>query len=259
MICDLNENTSDKEAFLKCLKVWKDTDISQKDSWLRKMGSNAKVNIAKDEDNNVVGMIQIIPIEYSNCHGLNMAFIQCLLVNFYDEAFGNKQKQGYGKALLNSAIYYAKSISADALVAWGTEYNGLETAQWYKQQGFITIDKLSYTELLWMPFKATAEIPQFVKRDPIPIEEGKVTVSIFNNGWCTSRNYLCSQAKEVAKEYPDVVLNCYDTFDRETFLKHGIMEGIFVNDHEIIYYGTPIEVEMREKIEELLDSSKTNL
>ena len=257
MICGLGEH-DDKVAFLKCLKVWKDTDVSEKDSWIKKMGSNVKVFIAKDDDNNVVGMIQIIPIEYSNCYGNNMAFIQCLLVNFYEEAFGNKQNQGYGKALLNSAIDYAKSLGADALVAWGTEYNGLETAQWYKRQGFESVDKLSYTELLWMPFKAS-EKPQFVKRKPIPIDEGKVTVSIFNNGWCTSRNYLCSQAKGVAKEYPDVVLNCYDTFDRETFLKHGIMEGIFVNEHEIIYYGTPIEIEMREKIEDLLDSSKSNL
>lgn len=258
MICDLFEYKSDKEAFLKCLKVWKNTDVSQKGNWLEKMGSKVKIFIAKDEDNNVVGMIQIIPIEYSNCHGANMAFIQCLLVNFYDEAFGNKQKQGYGTALLKNAIDYAKSMGVDALVAWGTEYNGLETAHWYKTQGFKTIDKLSYTELLWMPFKVTKK-PQFVKRKYIPLEKGKVVVSIFNNGWCTSRNYLCSQAKKIAKEYPNVVLNCYDTFDRKTFLKYGIMEGIFVNDHEIIYYGTPIEVEMREKIEDLLDTNKSNI
>lgn len=256
MVFDLH-GLDDKEAFLKCLKVWKDTDVSQKNCWLEKMGNSLKVFIAKDEEDNVVGMIQIIPIEYSNCHGSNMAFIQCLLVNFYDEAFGNKQRQGYGKELLNSAIDYAKSIGVDALVAWGTEYNGLETAQWYKKQGFESVDKLSYTELLWMPFKAV-EKPKFVMRKQIPMEEGKVTVSIFNNGWCTSRNNLCSQAKEIARKYSDVVLNCYDTFDRETFLKHGVMEGIFVNKHEIIYYGTPIEVEMREKIEELL-CSKSNL
>ena len=253
MIEELKDVNSNSAAYLKCLKVWKENDNHKKAQWLSEMSGKAKIFIAKDDAQNVVGMIQIIPIEDSNCHGQNMAFIQCLLVNFYDEAFGNKQQLGYGKALLSSAIAYAKERGADALVAWGTEYNGLETAAWYEKQGFEKLEELPYTALLWMPFNKNAEKPSFVKRKQVPQEIGKVVVSVFNNGWCTSRNILCDQARTVALELPDVVLKEYDTFDRDTFLKYGIMEGIFINETEMYYDGNPFEADMRRRIGELLD------
>lgn len=252
MVYELEDKNEDKTAYLKCLKVWTDRDTSKKDKWLADMSGRAKVFIAKDDDQNVVGMIQIIPIENSNCHGRNMTFIQCLLVNFYDEAFGNKQKRGHGKALLEKAIEYSKLIGADALVVWGTEYNGMETTEWYKKQGFELLEELSYTALLWMPF-TDVQKPSFVKRKQVPLEAGKVVVSIFNNGWCTSRNMLCEQARAIALEYPQVILKEYDTFDRGTFLKYGIMEGIFINDEEIYYDGSPFEPDMRSRIENILN------
>ena len=252
MVHELRGDNGDKSAFLKCLKVWAERDTSRKEKWLSEMSGKAKIFVAIDDEQNVVGMIQIIPIEYSNCTGKNMAFIQCLLVNFYDEAFGNKQKKGYGKALLDRAIEYSKEINADAIVAWGTEYNGLETAEWYKKRGFEQLEKLSYTALLWMPF-GDVEKPRFVERKQVPIGECKVVVSVFNNGWCTSRNTLCETARAVALEYPQVTLNEYDTFDRDTFLEYGIMEGIFINDEEIYYDGNPFEEDMKTRIEELLN------
>ena len=255
MICELKERGEDKAAYLKCLKVWTDKDTYRKDKWLADMSGKAKVFVAKDDEQNVVGMIQIIPIEYSNCHGQNMAFIQCLLVNFYDEAFGNKQRKGHGKALLDKAVEYSKSIGVDALVAWGTEYNGMETAKWYKRQGFLVLEVLSYTALLWMPFKDVSK-PSFVKRRQVPQQEDKVVVSVFNNGWCTSRNTLCEQARAIASEYPQVVLKEYDTFNRDTFLKYGIMEGIYINDEEIYYDGSPFEQDMRGRIKIAIERVK---
>jgi len=251
MIYELSNSERDKSAFLKCLKVWRTNHDSRKEKWLNDMGDKVKVYLAKDEDENVVGMVQIIPIEYSNCSGHNIAFIQCLLVNFYDVAFGNKQKQGYGTALLNKAIQYAKESGFDALAAWGTEYNGLETVEWYQRHGFELVEKLSYTGLVWMPFEDVVK-PGFIRRKPIQLTEGKIVVSVFNNGWCTSSNILSDKAREVAREYTDVILNDYNTFDRAVFLEHGIMNGIFINGEEIIYYGTPIEIEMRQMLDKLL-------
>ncbi len=143
VIEELQDVNSDNAAYLKCLKVWKANDNPKKALWLSEMSGKAKIFIAKDDEQNVVGMIQIIPIEDSNCHGQNMAFIQCLRVNFYDEAFGNKQKNGYGKALLSSAIAYAKERGKDALVAWGTEYNGLLISRangCFVRLGIVTTD-----------------------------------------------------------------------------------------------------------------------
>lgn len=248
MIEELRRNTDDEITYLKCLKTWREGINPKKKDWLEKMGDKLKVFLAKNEKAEVVGMIQVIPIEYSNCHGKNMAFIQCLLVNFYDQGVGNQHGKGYGKELLDTAISYARSIEVDGIAAWGTEFNGLETSKWYLENGFKLSESLDYTELLYLPFNDKAIKPSFVKRNPIPLTKGEITVSIFNNGWCTSSNVLSDIAREVASKHQKVLLKEYDTFDRNVFLDRGISEGVFVEDEQVIYFGEPFD----EKIEAVI-------
>lgn len=237
-------------AYLKCLKVWTDTNTARKEKWMDHMGNDLNV-IMKTEDNDHVGMIQYVPIEYSIAEGRNMYFIQCIWVNGYEEAFGPKQKKGYGKELLKKAVEDAREKGADAIVAWTYKDDDWLPASWYEKQGFSLIDTELYYELLWMPFR-DVEPPKLVRRKPFPLFK-KPTVSLFVNGWCTSCNKLYDIALGIARGYGDKIdIIQYDTSDREVFMKYGIMDGIFVNSREIIYLGKPIDDELRTAIEELL-------
>ena len=237
-------------AFLKCLKVWSDSHNIRKEKWMDFIGDNLNV-IMKKEDDDYVGMIQYVPIEYGIAEGKNMYFIQCIWVNGYDEAFGPKQKKGYGTELLGKAIEDVKSKGTDAIVAWTYKDDDWLPASWYERQGFKLIDTDQYYELLWMPFK-DVEPPKLIRRKPFQ-NFSKPTVSLFVNGWCQSGNKLYDIALGIAKGYGDKIdILEYDTTDREVFLKYGIMDGIFVNDREVIYLGKPIDTDLRAAIEELL-------
>ena len=122
-------------AFLKCLKVWNDSYNIRKKKWMDYIGDDLNV-IMKKEDDNFVGMIQYVPIEYGFAEGKNMYFIQCIWVNGYDEAFGSKQRKGYGTELLNKAIEDVKDKGADAIVAWTFKNDDWLPASWYERQGF---------------------------------------------------------------------------------------------------------------------------
>ncbi|HYE81984.1 MAG TPA: GNAT family N-acetyltransferase [Clostridia bacterium] len=243
-------NAAECNAFLKCLKVWSDSYNTRKEKWMDFIGDDLNV-IMKKEDDNYVGMIQYVPIEYSIAEGKNMYFIHCIWVNGYNEAFGPKQRKGYGTELLQKAIEDVRSRGADAIVAWTYKDDDWLPASWYERQDFELIDTELYYELLWMPFK-DAEPPRLFRRKPFPQFE-KPTVSLFVNGWCPSCNKLHDIALGIAGEYGDKIdIVEYDTTDREVFLKYGIMDGIFVNDKEIIFLGKPIDDEMRAAIDNLL-------
>ncbi|KUO71467.1 MAG: hypothetical protein APF77_14035 [Clostridia bacterium BRH_c25] len=247
-ICKNNE--AECSAFLKCLKVWNDDYNIRKEKWMDSIGDDLNVIMKKEEDN-YVGMIQYVPIEYSFAEGKNMYFIQCIWVNGYDEAFGSKQRKGYGTELLNKAIEDVMDKGADAIVAWTFKNDDWLPASWYERQGFELIDTELCYELLWRPFK-DVEPPRLIRRRAFP-EYKKPTVSLFVNGWCQSCNKLHDIALGIAKEYGDKIdIIEYDTSDREVFTKYGIMDGIFVNDKEIIFVGNPIDDDMRAAINDLL-------
>lgn len=238
-------------AFLNCLKVWGEGyNKLRKEKWMDMMGGNLNVLLKKENDD-YVGMIQYVPVEYSIAEGRNMYFIQCIWVNGYNEGFGPKQHKGYGSELLKQAMEDARSRGADAMVAWTYKDDDWLPASWYERQGFSMIDTQQDRELLWMPFREGIEPPRLVRRRSFPRFD-KPTVSLFVNGWCQSCNKLHDIALGIAREYGDKLdILEYDTSDREVFLKYGIMDGIFVGDREIIYLGKPIDNEVRVAIEEL--------
>lgn len=236
-------NDAECNAFFKCLKVWNDSYNDRKVKWMNFIGDDLNV-IMKKEANDYVGMIQYVPIEYGFAEGKNMYIIQCIWVNGYDEAFGPKQRKGYGTELLQKAIEDIQSKGADAVVAWTYKNDDWLPASWYEKQGFKLIDTEFYYELLWMPFK-DVEPPKIIRRKALPKYE-KPTVSLFVNGWCQSCNKLHDVALGIASEYGDKIdVLEYDTTDREVYLKYGIMDGIFVNDKEIVFEGNPIDDDMR--------------
>lgn len=243
-------NVAECNAFLKCLKVWNDSYNDRKVKWMDSIGNDLNV-IMKSEGNDYVGMIQYVPIEYGFAEGTNMYFIQCIWVNGYKENFGSKQRKGYGTEMLKKAIADIRSKGADAVVAWTYKNDDWLPSSWYEKQGFKIIDTALSYELLWMPFK-NVEPPKIIRRKELP-KYDKPTVSLFVNGWCQSCNKLHDIGLGIANEYGDKIdVIEYDTSERKVFLKYGIMDGIFVNDKEIVFVGNPIDDDMRTAINKLL-------
>lgn len=243
-ICRSNE--AECKAFLKCLKVWNESYNARKEKWMDFIGDNLNV-IMKMEGNDYVGMIQYVPIEYGFAEGKNMYFIQCIWVNGYNEGFGPRQNKGYGTEILKKAIEDIRAKGADAAVAQTYKDDDWLPSGWYEKQGFKLIDTELCYELLWMPFREV-EPPKLIRRKEVP-KFDKPTVSLFLNGWCQSCNKLHDIALEIAGEYGDKVdIIEYDTSDREVFLRYGIMDGIFVNDKEIIFVGNPIDDDIKAAI-----------
>jgi GNAT superfamily N-acetyltransferase len=255
-ISDSNKNNL--ETCLNCLKDWdKDFRSQYKNSWYRKYRSKGlKIKVASIPDNKLAGMIQYLPIEYSFATGENMNFIQCIWVHGYDEGIGNQQNQGLGKRLLEAAEKDTRNSKLDALVAWGMDFDWLP-ASWFIKQGFQQIDKDEHRILLWKKFNNRNIVkPSFIKKKKIPqINLKGLTISIFQNGWCTDGNIQCETAKKVYKEYKDfdkVKFNFYDTSQREIFLEWGIDYGVYVDNVEIILGPYSIENDLRKAINDKL-------
>ena len=59
----------------------------------------ARVKLALDDDGQVGGMIQYLPIEHSFAEGRHLHYVACTWVHGHKQGRGNFQKRGMGKAL----------------------------------------------------------------------------------------------------------------------------------------------------------------
>ena len=95
-IVDLEEKYN--TLYFMCLEDWSDEMNeagSHKSSWFQKMKDKGLgVKLALNDEGNVVGMIQYVPIEYSFAQGSELYYINCIWVHGYEEGVGNYQKQG---------------------------------------------------------------------------------------------------------------------------------------------------------------------
>ena len=173
-IIDLNEKY--KQTYLVCLENWSDEMKEagdHKSNWYDEMknkGLGVKLAIEMDQ---VVGMIQYLPIEYSFIEGENLYFIMCIWVHGYKEGVGNYQKRGIGKALLKVAEEEAKSKGGKGMVAWGLSLPFWMKAKWFKKNGYTKVDKQGMQILLWKPFTENAIPPKWIiqKKKPNKIQE----------------------------------------------------------------------------------------
>ena len=130
-----------------------------------------------------------------------------------------------------------KSTGAKGIAAWGIPLPFWMKASWFRKQGYTRVDKLGFLGqvLLWKPFTSDAIPPKWIapkkKPDLIP---GKVTVTAFLNGWCPAQNMVFERARRAASEFGDkVVFREINTFDRESFLKWGITDALFIDDKQV--------------------------
>ena len=126
--------------FCKCLEDWSDEMQEVPDlkkAWLdRKRLQGFRAKLARTEDNQIVGMIQYIPIEHAPALGKNLYYIYCIWVHGYPQGVGNYQKQGIGSQLLAAAEADARDRGSSGMVAWGLRIPVFMRSKWFKKHGY---------------------------------------------------------------------------------------------------------------------------
>lgn len=252
-VIDLTEEY--ERLYFTCLEDWSEEMKEagdHKEVWYNKMKDRGLgVKLAVDENGDVGGMIQYIPIEHSFVEGEDLYFINCIWVHGHKKGRGNYQKKGMGKALLQAAETDARSRGAKGMVAWGIALPFWMKASWFKKQGYTQVDKQGILGevLLWKIFSEDARPPKWIKdkKGPETIP-GKVTVAALLNGWCPAQNLVFERAKRAASEFGDkVVFRKIDTFDRNVFLEWGIADALFIDD-KLVRVGPPPSYEKIKKL-----------
>ncbi|MBT4482068.1 MAG: GNAT family N-acetyltransferase [Candidatus Latescibacteria bacterium] len=238
-ITDLTDEYND--LYFVCLEDWSEEMKeagNHKELWYAKMKDRGlRVKLALDDNGEVGGMIQYVPVEYSVVEGKDLYFIHCIWVHGYNKGRGDFRKKGMGKALLQAAENDVKARGSKGMVAWGIPLPFWMKASWFKKQGYIKVDKqgIMGPVLLWKPFADDAISPEWIteKKKPETIP-GKVTVTALLNGCCPAQNIVFERAKKASSEFGNkVVFRKIDTFDREVLLEWGVADALFIDDKQV--------------------------
>lgn len=227
-----------ENAYFCCLEDWSD-EVKEggdhKACWYRHMKDKGlAVKLARNE-NGVCGMIQYLPIEHSIFRGKDLYVIMCIWVHGHKQGVGNNQKKGIGKALLQAAEGDVRQKGSKGIAAWGIIMPFFMRASWFKKHGYKTADKSGMIRLLWKPFSEDAVPPSFIKQKRKPaLVPGKVSVSLFMNGWCQAQNIVFERTKRAITGFEDkIIVNEYNTLDKDLQEEWGISDAVFIDGKEI--------------------------
>jgi len=252
-VIDLND--SNKDLYFVCLEDWSE-DMKEagnhKEIWYNKMKDRGlRVKFAIDDNGIIGGMIQYAPIEHSFVIGKDLYLIYCIWVHGHKQGRGDFRKHGMGKMLLSAAENDVRELGAKGIVAWGLSIPVWMKASWFKKRGYQKVDSLNGQILLWKPFSTDAEAPAWIqpKSDlDFGLEPDKVVINAYKNGWCPVQNILFERTKRAATEYPDqVVFREIDTFEKESIIKYGLSDAVFVNKKSV-RNGPPVSYRKIQKI-----------
>ena len=244
-----------KPLYFVCLEDWSD-EIREagdhKAQWYEKMKDRGlRVKLALDDQGEVGGMIQYVPIELSpGAEGKDLYLVLCIWVHGHKKGRGNFQKRGMGKALLQAAEEDAKERGAKGMAAWGMAIPVFMRASWFKKRGYKTADKMGMQVLLWKPFSEEAKPPRWIKQKKTPeTTPGKVTVTALLHGWCPAMNMTYERAKRAASEFGDrVAFRTVDAFNRETILEWGTSDALFIDGKQVRTGPPPSYEKIKKKI-----------
>lgn len=250
------------ESYLVCLEGWSaemEEAGDHKARWYETAKEQGlRVKVAVDDTDRAVGMIQYVPIELSPAEGRDLYMILCIWVHGYKRGVGDVQGQGIGTALLVAAEEDVRSIGAKGLAAWGLRLPVWMTSKWFKKHGYVGVDQVGVRELVWKPFVASAEPPRWVEPKPVPAgAEGEVQVTGYLSGWCPAANLVYERARRASAELGTPVnFTTVDTADRDTLLRCGHTEEVFVDGKTLQRGAPPSYAKVRHKIEKRVSRLK---
>ena len=239
-----------EKLFFVCLEDWSSEMCEAGDHkacWYRRMTSRTstcvrgglRVKLALDDDGQLGGMIQYVPIEESFAEGRDAWFIQCLWVHGHREGRGNYQGRGMGSALLAAAEQDARERGGQAMVAWGVSLPVFVRASWYKKHGYQVCDKAGLSLLVWKPFGEEAQAPHWVRpyKQPETVP-GVVSVTGFINGWCSVQNMVHERARRAVAALQEIygqriVFRSIDTCDPEIYGEWGIADALYLDERSV--------------------------
>ncbi|MCX6272747.1 MAG: GNAT family N-acetyltransferase [Bacteroidetes bacterium] len=244
-----------EKTYFCCLEEWSD-DMKDagdhKACWYGKMKEQGlRVKMARNEEGNIVGMIQYVPVEKSFAEGNDLHVVLCIWVHGHKQGVGNFQKKGIGSELLQAAEEDSRQMGKKGLVVWGLVLPFFMRASWFKKHGYKVVDKDGMQRLLWKPFTPDAVPPVFIKQKKKPEKiDGKVAVTLFINGWCPAMNIAFERTKRAVEEFKDhIQLTEYGTLDKDMQREWGLTDAVIIDGRKI-RMGPPLSYEkIRRKVE----------
>ncbi len=228
-----------EQLYFHCLEDWSEEmkeAEDHKERWYRiARDQGLRVKLARDEQGDIGGMIQYLPVEHSSVEGRDLNVVLCIWVHGHAQGRGNFQKKGMGKALLAAAEEDTRAQGRKGLVVWGLSLPVFMKASWFKRRGYRPVDRIGIQVLLWKPFSSDAEPPRWVrqKKKP-PLTPGKVTVSAFLSGWCPAQNIAFERARRASAELAEKVLfQVYRSQDPAVFAEWGISDGLYIDGRSV--------------------------
>jgi len=243
-----------EKIFCVCLEDWSEEMEEagdHKEQWLARMRERGlRVKLALDDNGQVGGMIQYVPIEESFVDGQDLYFVLCIWVHGYKRGRGNFQRKGMGAALLEAAEKDAKELGAKGMAAWGMALPVFMRASWFKRHGYRKADSQSLQILLWKPFAEDAAPPRWIRKKKIPgLEPGKVAVTGLLSGWCPAMNMTFERTKRAAADLGEMVMfRAVDTLDRRVFREWGETDALFIDGRALRPGPPPSYEKIRKRI-----------
>ena len=258
---EIMDLTSDTEELLHCcLKPYDGefaSGVPRKREWFERFRDRgARAKLAVDDDGEVAGMIQYVPVELApHVEGGGIWVVLCIWVHAYEGGVGDRRGRGMGPALLAAAEEDARARGAEGMAAWGITSPFWMNAPWFESRGYRRVDDHGWYALVFKPFTEEAAEPRWVRErkrpEPVP---GRVRVSSFAAGWCTSGNLIQAWARRAAEELGDpVVYEEFDTSDPDVVAEWGISTGLFVDGEELEVRGDETYDKVRDFIRGWMD------
>ena len=229
-------------CYFNCLEEWSKEMAESgdlKEKWFDKFKDKGlRVKLARNEQDEIVGMIQYMPAELSFVSdGEGYYIIKCIWVHGYKEGVGNNQKHGIGTLLLEAAEKDMLGMNLRGILSWGVDLPFWMKASWFKKHGYKRIDKYKGMVLMVKSDENTNHKPRFIRNIKIKEREkdsNKVEILIFKNGWCPANNIVVMRTLRAIKEFEDYIdVIIFDTTDRDVFLEYGIYDGVYINGKNI--------------------------
>jgi GNAT superfamily N-acetyltransferase len=245
-----------RALFACCLEDWS-AEASEagprRACWVERfLERGLRAKLAVDDDGEIGGMIQYLPIEQSTVDGEGLYFIPCIWVHGHEQGRGDFQGHGMGSALLEAAEADARGLGATGMAAWGLWLPFWMRASWFKKHGYRTASRQGISLLLWKPFTAEARPPRwFTHRKKLPEDvPGKVTVTAFANGWCLAGNLSVERARRAAAHFGDrVVFREIDVSEHAAMAEWGRSDALFVDGKQVRTGPPPSYEKLRALIE----------